>query len=337
MRRLVLAAALLPTVALAQFAGTLVDPRTVPNAPLIGAAQINQAMTAKVDVSGGTLSNGTISGSTITGGTINGMPVSGLSQVTKIVTATGPTVFLGGTDGFTNVANNVAYSVGTGRIGLYEHANGMSVLTIAQRAAIQAAWAPTGASIVSGGGLGVAEIGAGNAGSAGYAGYFGGSFPGDVNMNYANGGAGTGSYTATSVDVSPGTVYGCYMTAADLSATEAAMAAAVPLGARNVAMFSTPNCGTEDLVDPFATSAYWANVRAAALYGGAIALDVPPSYAILARPPSYLAMVVQMLRWANSQGIRSSLVLSPYAITTDAQGNIAGNGLTQISRWKARF
>ena len=236
-------------------------------------------------------------------------------------------IFIGGTHNFADIASSVSASIATGKIGLYEHGNGMAALTSAQRSAIQATWGATGASLITGGGTGVGEVGAATASqiAGGYVGFFGGSYPGEVNMNYQNAGAGSGSYTASAPDSAPGRVYGCFMSKSDLATVKSDMSAAVRYGARNIALVSTPNCGTEDIVDLFATSRFWANVRAAVLYGGALALDVPPSYA-LQRTSGYVSFIAQMIAWADSVGIRSSLILSPYAVEADTKGQSGAQG-----------
>ncbi len=61
------------------------------------------------------------------------------------------------------------------------------------------------------------------------------------------------------------------------------------------------------------------NVRAAALYGGGLALDLPPAYLydLTGSSPAlgakYLAFVEQEINWANANGIRSTVIISPYS------------------------
>lgn len=292
------------------------------------------------------------------------------------------------------VAANLGRTLASGKIGLYQHANGNSELSADQRAAMWATWATTGVT-ATGQGQSVGEVGAFTPVPADYLSYFGGAYPNEVNMNAVTGsGDGSGTYTAQPGEEVPGKVYtgfvtgnvtftgsiagttltvtyppaqglgvsaivtgpgvapgttitglspgtaggnGTYtvsvaqtvpsetMAGSDLAAMELAIADANAAGAKNVAIFFTPNGGGEDLDDPFASAPYWANVRAAALRGGGIALDVPPSYAI-ARGQAYQAMVAQMIKWGVSQGIRVALVVSPFATTQDAAGNSSGCG-----------
>lgn len=213
-----------------------------------------------------------------------------------------------------------------GRIGLYQHANGNASLTAAQRAALWHTWSGTGVT-PSGQGQSVAEIGEyASAVPAGYLGFFGGAYPSEAAMNVATGtGAGTASYTAVTGDAHPGQVYGGYMGAADLALFESAVSAANTAGARNIVAYVTPNGGNEDLDDPFATSPFWANVRAAALFSGGLGLDAPPSY-LLARAPNYRAMVIQMIQWSVANGLRVIYLISPYATVPDSAYHTGGCG-----------
>ena len=130
--------------------------------------------------------------------------------------------------------------------------------------------------------------------------YFGSRYPDEVNMNIP---WGSGTYTATAADASPGQTYGDYWTQGDVQQIESGIDGAIRAGAKNVAAYMTPNLGTEDLVDPFATGAYWAPVRAIALYGGGLALDVPPSFWV-ERGPAYQAMIRQIVAWGCSLQVR---------------------------------
>ena len=238
-------------------------------------------------------------------------------------------VFLGGTsaDFCTEAADAtlLAPVLAMGNIGLYQHANGIAPCTPAQKLAIWSLWSQTGAG-TQGGGQSVGEIGGFNPIDPGYIAHFGAAYPVEANVNIITGdGDGSGSYTAAAGDARPGTVYTGYYTAGDLATIEAADAPAVAAGAKNLAIFMSPNGGGEDLDDPFATAPFWANARAAALYSGGIALDVPPTYAFL-RPPNYLAMIEQIVQWAEANGLRASLTVSPYAAVVDAAGHTAGLG-----------
>lgn len=234
-------------------------------------------------------------------------------------------VFLGGTGnnycaGMANAAG-LTQTLAMGNIGLYQHANGNSVCTSAQRTAIWATWGGTGVT-PTGQGQTLGEVnGYTTTVPTGYLAFFGGAYPNEVNMDITTGsGDGSGTYTAVTGDKFPGTVYTGFTTPTDLANTELAIGFANAAGTKSVAVFMTPNGGGEDLDDPFATAPFWANVRAIALYGGAIALDVPPTYAKNRAAP-YVSMVAQMITWAVSQHIRVSLTVSPFALAADSSGN----------------
>ena len=230
--------------------------------------------------------------------------------------AAAPTVFIGGVGPHYRLLADPAVVtplLATGTIGLYQHANGNAALSPAQRAALWAAW---------GSGATVGEVGAFVPVDAGYRAFFGGRYPDQVDMNVT---FGPSRYTAGPGDARPGRVYTGHVSADGLVAIKAAIDAAAAAGGRNVAVFLTPNEGGEDLDDAFAAAPFWAPVREAALYGGGIGLDVPPSY-WAARGPAYQAMVAAMVAWANARHIRSSLVVSPYAVRPDAAGNSGACG-----------
>ena len=241
-------------------------------------------------------------------------------------------VYIGSTrPGYANLANptSIPQLLDAGSIGLYQHANGNSALTPAQRMALWATWGITGVT-PTGQGQSIGEVGGFVPVPADYLAYFGGAYPNEVNMNIITGsGDGSGSYTAVTGDASPGAVYTGYTSAADLATMKTAIDAAMAAGAKNVAIFMTPNGGGEDLADPFATGAYWANVRAAALYGGGIALDCPPTYWVLRGGP-YQSIVAQMIAWANTNGLRSSLTVSPYAQNPDNAGHSGNMGFDPV-------
>ena len=70
---------------------------------------------------------------------------------------------------------------------------------------------------------------------------------------------------------------------------------------------------TED----FATGPFYKLVREEALYGGAIALDVPSTFFVWGSKPGgggagYQELVEQEIRWANRAGLRTTMLLSPY-------------------------
>ena len=80
------------------------------------------------------------------------------------------------------------------------------------------------------------------------------------------------------------------------------------LGVMNVA----PIWG-DNQIAPFATADEAANIRAAALYGGGLSFDMPPQYVFqtAAALPDYIAAMVSEIRWANAEGLRTSIIISP--------------------------
>ena len=216
---------------------------------------------------------------------------------------------------------NVPQMLANGRIGLYQHAIGTYNLSLVQRQAIWATWGLDNC----GRGETVGEVGGGvangtsTAPDSGYLFYACHTSPGEVNSNETVAG-GTGTYTGASTDTVPGKAYSGYVTASDLATLKGAIDYYMAHGAANVGVFMSPNNPGADFDDPFATSPFWANQRAVWSYGGAVALDVPPSYAY-DREPAYRSMIVQMIKWGRSQNLRVSLAVPPYATRPDSHGN----------------
>lgn len=82
-------------------------------------------------------------------------------------------------------------------------------------------------------------------------------------------------------------------------------------GIQNFAPIFSPNDPTWDLnsfLDPT-----WSYIREEALYGGGLALDAPPAlfnnYGT--NTAAYEAFTAQEIQWANSNGLRSSVIISP--------------------------
>ena len=216
-------------------------------------------------------------------------------------------------------------------IGLYQHANGVAACTPEQLAPIRTLWldarspgAPERPSVAEIGGYTAADEG--TQAFKQYLAYFGGAYPSQVNMNIITGsGDGSGIYAAAPHEAKPGTSYTGFVTQDDLAKMQSAVRLAEAHGAASVAIVLTPNGGGEDLDDAFATGGFWANARSTALYGRAIALDVPSNY-FFARGAPYQAFVAQMIKWGISEKLRVSLIVSPYALKPDAAGNEGGCG-----------
>ena len=246
-------------------------------------------------------------------------------------------IFIGGVLGMDQLVTpaQVAPLLASGQIGLYLHGavpgKGLQAFTAGQRSLLLRTWKPAGL-LPEGGGYAVGEVGCTSenqdAGDAEYRQTFGpaGRYPIEINMNCSADGSGSGSYTANRGDREPGHAYPGYVTAADLLLFQSAMRAARRHGAFNVAVFATPNNSARDLDDPFATTNYYENDRRLAVYGGGIALDTPADFFLHNPNPLYQTKIVEIIRWGNQQGLRVSLVVSPWTWTPDRAGHVAADG-----------
>ena len=106
-------------------------------------------------------------------------------------------------------------------------------------------------------------------------------------------------------------------TAQDLQAWEGYVNNCRSVGILNVAPILSDNDYTADLAQPFATSAWFANERAAALYGGGLAFDTPPGYFFARNWDGYESNIEQQIQWCNQNGLRSSVIISPYALPNE--------------------
>jgi hypothetical protein len=306
-----------------------------------------------VSISGGSISNVALSG--LTSAVFNGATLTNtvLSNTDLTLTTAGQTltaqpltswlgaatvpnktVFIGSViSGYANLANpaNIPQILASGKIGLYQHANGNALVGAATMAQIWNTFSGTGVGPGNGSGQSIGEVGGGFDQRQYFTPNFtnpgGNYYPNEVNMDV---GGATGTYTATSSDKYPGTVYTGYYTSADIAPMETYGPIAAGYGAKNSAAFIfSPNGtfgpGYIDGDDPFATSGYWANVRAFALYSGAMVLDVPPSYANY-RGTQYVNLIEQMIIWGVQQHIRVTVLVSPYAAQPDSHGNTQGCG-----------
>lgn len=213
-------------------------------------------------------------------------------------------IFFGGADNFQLIANISPTLINSGKVALYEHANGVAPLTAAYRQSIQSTFAPTGSQLVAGGGNAMGEISLTT--DPQYLGYFNGKYPIEDNTDIF----GTGTFTEPD-----GTVLNSFYTADELATFKAGVDSIIPYGAKNIAPVVTPNSFDENSIGTdFATDGYWANTRAAALYGGAIAIDTPPSYAMW-QGKKYIATVVSEIKWGLANHLRVTVLVSPFNIT----------------------
>ena len=194
-------------------------------------------------------------------------------------------VFVGGVQGFSSLATASATAElrATGRVGLYQHAN-----------AIQTSFNDGSLGNIvqafSSDGPGMAEL----------------PFVSDPSTWFKN----LYHQVFSSSGLTPSTAIvdiGSYTV--DSSAWSAYVSAAQAAGISTVAPIFSPNGATDPMGD-FASLPGYASLRSAAILGGGITLDSPPGYA-LQRGNSYLATIESEIRWAKSQGITATVILSP--------------------------
>ena len=100
--------------------------------------------------------------------------------------------------------------------------------------------------------------------------------------------------------------------------------AARTAGIESVGPIAGPNDPNEPKLGDhvFATNPYYELERDEALYGKAIAFDVPPNFFLNGGSgPGYEKFIVQAIQWGNAHRLRTTILLSPYPWPTNAQGN----------------
>jgi len=101
--------------------------------------------------------------------------------------------------------------------------------------------------------------------------------------------------------------------------------AARSVGIESVAPVTGPNSADEPKLgnNVFATNPFYALERDEALYGKAIAFDVPPNFFLTGGSgPGYQKFIVQAIQWGNAHGLRTTVLLSPYPWPTNPDGNL---------------
>ena len=96
-------------------------------------------------------------------------------------------------------------------------------------------------------------------------------------------------------------------------------------GIESVAPIAGPNDPSEPKLgdEVFATNPYYELEREEALYGKAIALDVPPHFFLTGGSgPGYEKFIVQAIQWGNDHGLRTTVLLSPYPWPTNPAGQL---------------
>ena len=101
--------------------------------------------------------------------------------------------------------------------------------------------------------------------------------------------------------------------------------AAGTVGIESVAPIVAPNDPSEPKLGEivFATNPFYALERGEALYGKAIAFDVPPHFFLTGGSgPGYEKFIVQAIQWGNVHGLRTTVLLSVYPWPTNADGQL---------------
>jgi hypothetical protein len=220
-------------------------------------------------------------------------------------------IFVGGTGGFDGLENGDQFAelLETRHVGLYEHAN-----------AVVAAELPPSIiqsieSVFAGTGPGQAELG--QVGASYFTlppsyGYYqsvyvqNGLRPSEANVNTPSDSAPPGQLQK------------------DLKLWRDYVDAAKTVGIETVAPIVGPNDPNEPKLGDhvFATNPYYALERGEALYGRAIAFDVPPNFFLTGGSgPGYQKFIVQAIQWGNEHGLRTTMLLSPYPWPTNSKGN----------------
>jgi hypothetical protein len=228
----------------------------------------------------------------------------------NICTNLGIYVFVGGTGGFDGLENGDQFTelLQTGHVGLYEHAN-----------AIAAAEHPPGIiqaieSVFTGTGPGQAELGQVGADyftlppsyhyyQDVYIGH--GLHPSEANVNTARDGVPRRELQKYEKN------------------WKEYVDAARTVGIESVAPIVGPNNRKEPKQGNhvFATNPYYALERYEALYGKAIAFDVPPKFFLTGGSGrGYQKFVMQAIQWGNEHGLRTTMLLSPYPWPYNSKG-----------------
>jgi hypothetical protein len=224
----------------------------------------------------------------------------------------GEYIFVGGTAGFNalHYGDQFPELLKTGHVGLYQHANAINaaeevpgLLTIIER-------------VFAGTGPGEAELG-----QVGWNyftlppsyGYYqeqyieNGLHPSEANVDTPSDSAAPGQLVE------------------DVRQWREYVNAARVAGIESVAPIAGPNDPSEPKLGDhvFATNPYYELEREEALYGKAIAFDVPPHFFLTGGSgPGYEKFIVQAIQWGNNHGLRTTVLLSPYPWPTNPAGQL---------------
>ncbi|MGY8607439.1 hypothetical protein ACTVH1_17375 [Gluconobacter cerinus] len=131
----------------------------------------------------------------------------------------------------------------------------------------------------------------------------------------------------------------------DVTAWKEYVDAARASGVMNMAPILTDNGLTADYSQDFATSAYWATEREAALYGGGLSFDSPAGFfnqfttswfGVMGQAAdTYINFVESEIRWATSEGLRTSVIIAPFG--TNMTDTVESDYLEQVKLMVARL
>jgi hypothetical protein len=222
----------------------------------------------------------------------------------------GQYIFVGGTGGFDALSDSSLFEdlLGTGHVGLYQHATAVAAAESSPDVigAIEHAFSGTG--------TGEAELG-----QVGWN-YF--TLPpsyGYYKDVYIKNGLHPGE---ANVDTPSDWVRRDQLKEA-VKTWQEYVDAARTVGIETVAPIAGPNNPNEPKLGDhvFATNPFYALERDESLYGKAIAFDVPPHFFLTGGSgPGYQKFIVQAIQWGNENGLRTTVLLSPYPWPTNAEG-----------------
>jgi hypothetical protein len=230
----------------------------------------------------------------------------------RVCSSLGQYIFVGGTAGFDALRQGDKFKelLKTGHVGLYQHAN-----------AIDAAENPPSIlqaieQVFSGTGPGEAELG-------------------QVGWNYFTLPPSYGYYQAQFIQMGLSPSEANVNTPSDSAAPgqleedeeqwREYVDAARTVGIESVAPVVGPNDPDEPKLgeNVFATNPFYALEREEALYGKAMAFDVPPNFFLNGGSgPGYEKFIVQAIQWGNAHGLRTTVLLSPYPWPTNSAGQL---------------
>jgi hypothetical protein len=228
----------------------------------------------------------------------------------RVCSNLGQYIFVGGTGGFNALRDGDQFKelLETGHVGLYEHANAISAAE--QSPGVLSAIEQ----VFSGTGPGQAELG--QVGSN----YF--TLP--PSYGYYQSVYVQNSLTPSEANVNtPSDSAAPWQLEEDVHQWKEYVDAARSVGIETVAPVVAPNDPSEPKLgeNVFATNPFYALEREEALYGKAMAFDVPPNFFLRGGSgPGYEKFIVQAIQWGNAHHLRTTMLVSPYPWPTNSSG-----------------